>query len=66
TPKNVVETRQVEVGPVSGTQTVINAGLAEGERVVVEGQFQLEEGARVDVKAAPQAEATQADAAGRS
>jgi multidrug efflux system membrane fusion protein len=52
TPKNVVETRQVEVGSASGDQTVILTGLAEGEHVVVEGQFQVGEGTRVDVKGA--------------
>jgi multidrug efflux system membrane fusion protein len=57
TPQNVVESKPVTVGPVSGNQTVIVAGLAAGERVVVEGQFQLEEGSRVDVKESPLAEA---------
>jgi multidrug efflux system membrane fusion protein len=50
TPQNIVETKPVKVGPVSGNLTVIVAGLSAGERVVVEGQFQLEEGSRVDVK----------------
>jgi multidrug efflux system membrane fusion protein len=57
TPQNVVESKPVKVGPVSGNQTVIVAGLAAGERVVVEGQFQLEEGSRVDVKDNPAVEA---------
>ncbi len=49
-PKNLAEVRKVEVGQVSGTQTVISAGLGEDERVVVEGQFQLGDGVRVEVK----------------
>lgn len=53
TPQNVVESKPVKIGPVSGNQTVIVAGLAAGESVVVEGQFQLEEGSRVDVKDTP-------------
>jgi multidrug efflux system membrane fusion protein len=50
TPKNIAESREVTVGPISDDRTVILAGLAAGDRVVVEGQFQLQEGARVDVK----------------
>lgn len=50
TPENVAESREVTIGPVSDSRTVILAGLAKGERVVVEGQFQLQAGARVDVK----------------
>lgn len=57
TPQNIVQTRQIEVGPVSESQTVITAGLKEGEHVVVEGQFQLEEGVLVEVKDTPPAEA---------
>ena len=51
--KNRAEARKVEVGPVSGSQTVISSGLAEGERVVVEGQFQLGDGVQVEVKNEP-------------
>ena len=50
TPQNVVESKPVKVGPISGNQTVIVAGLVAGERVVTEGQFQLEEGSRVEVE----------------
>ncbi|HWW06831.1 efflux RND transporter periplasmic adaptor subunit [Collimonas sp.] len=50
TSKNVAEPREVTVGPVADSRTVILAGLAGGERVVVEGQFQLQAGARVEVK----------------
>ena len=53
TADNIAESREVTVGPVSDERTVILAGLAAGERIVVEGQFQLQAGARVDVKAAP-------------
>lgn len=56
TPKSIVETRQVEVGPVSGNHSVILAGLVEGEQVVVEGQFQLEVGVLVNVQNTPLAE----------
>ncbi|WP_211463183.1 efflux RND transporter periplasmic adaptor subunit [Collimonas silvisoli] len=50
TSKNVAEPREVTAGPVSDNRTVILAGLAGGERIVVEGQFQLQAGARVEVK----------------
>jgi multidrug efflux system membrane fusion protein len=66
TPKNVVETRQVAVGPASGDQTVILTGLAEGEHVVVEGQFQIGDGSRVDVKGALIAEPLRQSNEGRS
>lgn len=58
TPQNVVESKPVKVGPISGNQTVIVAGLVAGERVVTEGQFQLEEGSRVEVKDTPLSEAS--------
>lgn len=56
TPNNVAESREVAIGPVSGSRTVILAGLSGGERVVVEGQFQLEAGARVAVNDAVSAQ----------
>jgi multidrug efflux system membrane fusion protein len=46
-PEGVVEARPVKVGPVSGGQTIVTSGLAEGERVVVNGQYKLRAGSRV-------------------
>lgn len=46
---NVVEPRRIELGPASGDLTVINAGLAEGDRVVTDGQYKLQVNARVTI-----------------
>ncbi|MBO0753961.1 MAG: efflux RND transporter periplasmic adaptor subunit [Bradyrhizobiaceae bacterium] len=43
----VVEARQIEVGPTTGDQTIVTSGVAEGERVVVNGQYKLRAGAHV-------------------
>lgn len=44
-----VERRSVELGARSPGRVAIEAGLAEGERVVVSGQHRLADGARVEV-----------------
>jgi multidrug efflux system membrane fusion protein len=62
-PDNVAEVRQVEPGPASGSRTVILAGLSGGEQVVVEGQFQLEAGKRVDLSPAVKPSADDSKAA---
>jgi membrane fusion protein, multidrug efflux system len=46
---NIVEPRRIELGPASGNLTVINAGLAEGDRVVTDGQYKLQANTRVMV-----------------
>ncbi|CDZ93324.1 MdtA/MuxA family multidrug efflux RND transporter periplasmic adaptor subunit [Pseudomonas saudiphocaensis] len=46
---NKVQLRILEVGPSNGEHTVILAGLAEGERVVLEGTDRLRDGAEVEV-----------------
>ena len=48
-PDQSVERRTVKVGPVRDGRAVIEAGLAPGERVVVDGQFKLRPGAKVAV-----------------
>jgi len=45
---NTVERRVVEVASIQDGIAVITKGLTEGERVVVDGQFRLTEGARVN------------------
>jgi multidrug efflux system membrane fusion protein len=45
--KQMVEPRPIQVGPASGDRTIVLKGLAEGEMVVIEGQFRLQAGARV-------------------
>jgi membrane fusion protein, multidrug efflux system len=44
---DTVERRPIEIGAALGGITVINKGLTIGERVVVEGQYRLTNGARV-------------------
>ncbi|WP_052135422.1 efflux RND transporter periplasmic adaptor subunit [Collimonas arenae] len=56
-PDNVVESREITTGPLADGRSVVLAGLTGGERVVVEGQFQLEDGARVEPRDAAVAKA---------
>lgn len=46
-PDNTVEMRRVQVALTEGTNTAISQGLKSGERVVVEGQTKLKNGAAV-------------------
>jgi multidrug efflux system membrane fusion protein len=46
---NVAEPRRIELGPASGDLTVISTGLAEGDRVVTDGQYKLQANARVTI-----------------
>jgi membrane fusion protein, multidrug efflux system len=46
---NVAEPRRIELGQASGDLTVINTGLAEGDRVVTDGQYKLQANARVTI-----------------
>jgi multidrug efflux system membrane fusion protein len=46
---NLAEPRRIELGPASGDLTVINTGLAEGDRVVTDGQYKLQANARVTI-----------------
>jgi len=46
---DVVEMRPLEVGPTSGDLTIVSSGLKDGDRVVVEGHYKLQTGARVSV-----------------
>jgi len=61
----IAEPRPIEAGPPSGDVTVIDAGLAEGERVVTEGQYKLQVNARVSI-VAPAASAAASSASGAS
>lgn len=62
-PDGTVELRAVTIAQVSGGQALVNAGLAAGEKVVVDGQYKLRPGSHVVVlhgKAAAQAAAQSA------
>jgi membrane fusion protein, multidrug efflux system len=49
-PDNTVEMRTVQVAETESNLTVISKGLAAGERVVVDGQYRLQQGTRVAVQ----------------
>lgn len=51
--ENRARVRQVKPGRVTGDLTVIADGVADGERVVTDGQSRLIPGAKVDIQAAP-------------
>jgi multidrug efflux system membrane fusion protein len=53
-PDDTVEARTVKVGPVRDGIAVIDEGLAAGERVVVDGQYKIQPGSRVDAREAPE------------
>jgi multidrug efflux system membrane fusion protein len=46
---NIVEPRRIEPGPASGNLTVITDGVAEGDRVVTDGQYKLQVNTRVTI-----------------
>jgi hypothetical protein len=52
-PEGVAEARPITVGPTTADQTIVASGLAEGERVVVNGQYKLRLGSRVTVNEPP-------------
>jgi membrane fusion protein, multidrug efflux system len=53
-PDGVVEARPITVGPTTADQTIVTSGLAEGDRVVVNGQYKLRLGAHVTVSSPPE------------
>jgi len=52
TPTDSVEVRTITSGPTTGDQTIVTSGLADGERVVVDGQYKLRPNSRVTVNPA--------------
>jgi multidrug efflux system membrane fusion protein len=59
---DVVQARPITSGPTTGDRTVITSGLAEGERVVVNGQYKLRQNSKVTVTLPTPAVAKQARA----
>jgi membrane fusion protein (multidrug efflux system) len=53
-PDNKVQLRKVELGPSSRGQQIVTKGVAEGDRVVVEGVQKVSDGATVDPKPVPE------------
>ena len=46
----VVEQKSVEVGGTSGSDTIIKAGLAPGDTIIVDGLTKVKNGAKVNAK----------------
>ncbi|HEY6462779.1 MAG TPA: efflux RND transporter periplasmic adaptor subunit [Polyangiaceae bacterium] len=61
-PDNKVHLRKVELGPASHGTQIVTSGVAEGERIVVEGVQKVSEGSLVDPKPAPPESAAPASA----
>jgi membrane fusion protein (multidrug efflux system) len=53
-PDNKVQLRKVELGPASRGMQILTKGVAEGDRVVVDGVQKVSDGATVDPKPAPE------------
>jgi len=51
TPADSVEVRTIRSGPTTGDQTIVVQGLAQGERVVVDGQYKLRPNVKVTANA---------------
>jgi multidrug efflux system membrane fusion protein len=66
TPDNTAEIRLIAGGPSHDDGTVVTSGLKPGERVVVNGQYRLRPGAKVEVGSpeAPMAEAGKPEVTG--
>jgi multidrug efflux system membrane fusion protein len=52
-PGDVVQPRPIQSGPTTGDDTIITSGLGEGERVVINGQYKLQQNSKVTVSEAP-------------
>lgn len=52
-PDDIVEKRYIETGPEVGNNTIVERGLAVGERIVVEGLHKLSHGMKVETQTAP-------------
>jgi membrane fusion protein, multidrug efflux system len=55
--KNIAQVRKIEVGPTTGDFTIITAGLADGDRVVTDGHYKLQQDVPVTITGAPPAQA---------
>lgn len=53
-PDNKVQLHKVELGPASHGQQIVTKGIAEGDRIVVDGVQKVSDGAVVDPRPAPE------------
>jgi membrane fusion protein, multidrug efflux system len=58
TANDTVQVRKIVSGPTTNVQTIITSGLAAGERVVVDGQYKLQQNSKVQVTVPAQAQTT--------
>ncbi len=65
-PDNTVEPRDIKVFGIVDGETVLEAGVAEGETVVVDGQLRLSPGAAVEAKSGGGGEKAASQAGGES
>lgn len=64
--KGEARMRQIKIGPSNQGMTAVLAGLAAGDRVVVEGLDRLSEGSAVEIIAKPDTQAVQAETPNRA
>jgi membrane fusion protein, multidrug efflux system len=55
TPNNTAVVRQIQVGPTTPDSTIVDSGVNEGDRVVIDGQYKLQANAPVSVTSPPAA-----------
>jgi multidrug efflux system membrane fusion protein len=60
-PDNTADQRMLDATPIGTDTVIVNKGLEAGERVVVNGQYRLQAGARVQAKTGPADETAAAD-----
>ena len=61
-PDGTADQRSIETVSVDPALTIVTKGVDAGERVVVDGQYRLETGTRVDAKAEAQKSDAKAEA----
>jgi multidrug efflux system membrane fusion protein len=54
-PNNSAVVRQIQVGPTADDSTIIDTGINEGDRVVIDGQYKLQTNSPVSVTSPPAA-----------
>jgi len=62
-PDETVEIRPIDIGPITNGRALVVSGLKQGERVVVDGQYKLRAGSKVQIATAAAGGAPVPDAA---
>ncbi|MEO8205586.1 MAG: efflux RND transporter periplasmic adaptor subunit [Chthoniobacterales bacterium] len=45
---NIAELRKIKVGPIENNMALVESGLSANERIVVDGQYKLQQGSRIE------------------